>query len=289
MWRDNLSSPAMMNTRKSEPIPPSPALRAGLISLAAALLLLMVHWRLSVMLLSGYAMLYALAPFIPRLGFFVPVTSRGRSGRQAVALTFDDGPDPMATPALLELLSAHKVQATFFVSGCKVVRYPHLVEAVIRGGHTIGNHSYHHNPLVFFKGSGAVRDEIEATQRALKQFGIVPRVYRPPVGIMGPGLRTPLHEAGLQVVNFSCRAFDGGNKRLDGMADRILKRVQADDIVLLHDIMPKGQAYGRIWLQEMEALLNGLQRKGLVVLPLQDLIGGPVMEPCVTGVKPSQG
>ncbi len=250
----------------------------GLASVAAAALLLMVHWRLSAMMLSVYVLWCAIAPFVPRIGFFVPVVSRGRSGRKAVALTFDDGPDPLTTPALLKLLSARRTPATFFVSGCKVAKYPRLVEAIVRSGHTVGNHSYHHDPLVFFKGDGAVRHEIESTQQALKRLGVVPRVYRPPVGIVGPGLQRPLHEAGLRVVNFSCRAFDRGNKRIDAMAARILKRVQADDIILLHDIMPRGEAFRRIWVREMERLLRGLEAKGLAVVPLEELIGKPVME-----------
>jgi len=259
-------------------IPLSLAQWSGLACVATAALLLMVHWRLSVMMLSVYALWCAIAPFVPRLGFFVPVVSRGCSGRQAVALTFDDGPDPTTTPALLKLLSARRTAATFFVSGCKVAKYPQLVDAIIRSGHTVGNHSYHHDPLVFFKGDGAVRHEIESTQLALKPLGVIPRVYRPPVGIVGPGLHRPLHEAGLRVVNFSCRAFDRGNKRIDAMAARILKRVAADDIILLHDIPPRGEAGCRIWLREMELLLSGLESKNLAVVPLQELIGAPVME-----------
>jgi peptidoglycan/xylan/chitin deacetylase (PgdA/CDA1 family) len=252
---------------------------AGLAAVVTAGLLFLVHWRLSIIALSVYVLCCVIAPFLPRIGFFVPVISRGCSGLKAVALTFDDGPDPLATTALLRLLSARRVAVTFFVTGCKVPKYPALIEAIIDQGHTIGNHSYHHDPLVFFKGSSAVRREITSTQQALLRFGIVPRVYRPPVGIVGPGLREPLQAAGLQVVNFSCRAFDRGNKKIVGMADRILKRVQADDIILLHDIMPKGEAYCRIWLKEIEKLLSGLERKGLSVLPLQVLIGKPVMDP----------
>jgi peptidoglycan-N-acetylglucosamine deacetylase len=259
-------------------MPSSLAHRTGLAALIIAGLLCMIHWRLSLIILSAYALMCAMAPFFHRLGFFVPVIYMGRSRSQAVALTFDDGPDPLSTPALLELLKAHGVSATFFLSGCKVVRYPHLVNAIIRQGHTIGNHSYNHDPLVYFKGERAVRKEIEATQKVLEPFGVVPRVYRPPVGIVGPGLRQPLQDAGLRVVNFSCRAFDRGNKKIDGVASRILKQVQSDDIILLHDSMPLGEAGCREWLREMEILLSGLKRQGRSVWPLQKLIGRPVMD-----------
>jgi peptidoglycan-N-acetylglucosamine deacetylase len=250
----------------------------GLAAFVMAALLLPVHWRLSVIVLSTYALMCAMAPFFHRLGFFMPVISRGKSGSRAVALTFDDGPDPFSTPALLALLETYRVPATFFVSGCKVTRHPHLVDAILRHGHAIGNHSYHHDPLVYFKGGRVLRREIEETQNALKPFGVIPRAYRPPVGIVGPGLRQPLQHAGLRVINFSCRAFDRGNKRIPGLAARILSRVQPDDIILLHDSLPLGEGSLRSWLREMEALLRGLDRRGLSVWPLHRLIDKPVMD-----------
>ena len=226
---------------------------AGIISVVIALLLVPVNWHLSVVALAVYGLASVAAPCIPRLGFFLNVTSRGCTGRQAVALTF-------------------------FVTGSKVVQYPHLIEAIIEHGHSIGNHGYHHDPLIFFKGRRSLSCDIAATQDALKSFGILPRVYRPPVGILAPGLRRPLDDAGLSVVNFSCRAYDRGNQRIQGLAARILKNVRKDDIILLHDIMPRGEAYVSVWIREIKELLNGLRVKGLRIAPLQELIGHPVME-----------
>jgi peptidoglycan/xylan/chitin deacetylase (PgdA/CDA1 family) len=260
------------------PVQASLAHRMGLTALVIAGLLLFVHWRLSVIVLSTFALMCAMAPFFHRLGFFVPVISRGRSGTRAVALTFDDGPDPLSTPALLDLLETWRAPATFFVSGSKVPRHPHLVDAILRHGHAIGNHAYHHDPLVYFKGGRALCREIEETQIALEPFGVIPRAYRPPVGIVGPRLQQPLQHAGLRVVNFSCRAFDHGNKRIPGLAARILSRVRPDDIILLHDSLPLGEASLRAWLREMEALLRGLDRRGLSIWPLQKLIDEPVMD-----------
>jgi peptidoglycan/xylan/chitin deacetylase (PgdA/CDA1 family) len=270
--------PRISHGNPDRPHPPSLARRMGLAALVIAGPLWLVHWRLSLIVLSTYALMCAMAPFFHRIGFFAPVIYKGRSGSRAVALTFDDGPDPLSTPALLELLKAHRVPATFFVSGCKVTRHPRLVDAILQHGHTIGNHSYHHDPLAYFKGGRAVRKEIEATQAVLKPFGVVPRAYRPPVGIVGPGLRQPLLDGGLRIVNFSCRAFDRGNKRIPGLAARILRQVQSDDIILLHDSLPLGESSRRAWLREMETLLSGLSRRGLSVWPLQKLIGGPVMD-----------
>ena len=85
----------------------------GLIALLSALLLAMIDPTFALVPLTLYVLLYLLAPFLHRLGLFLPVISRGNPGSGAVALTFDDGPDPRTTPALLQLLAHHGVEATF--------------------------------------------------------------------------------------------------------------------------------------------------------------------------------
>ena len=248
------------------------------ISWALAVVLAAVDWHFSLVVLAAYGVVFIAAPFIPRLGFFLPVTSRGRPGRKSVALTFDDGPDPLVTPALINMFKKRQIQATFFVCGAKAVKYPHLIETLIAHGHTIANHGYHHDPLIFFKGNGAIFEDIDATQQVLKPFGILPRVYRPPAGILAPSLKQPLDDAGLRVVNFSCRGFDRGNRSIQGLGARILKRVRPGDIILLHDIMPFGVGGLKTWLEQVRILLDGLYVKGLAVEPLEDLVGFSVMD-----------
>ena len=68
-----------------------------------------------------------------------------------VALTFDDGPDPVSTPALLELLARYNVQATFYVTGRRAEQYPQLIRRIVSRGHTIGNHSYTHDNFIMFQ------------------------------------------------------------------------------------------------------------------------------------------
>lgn len=267
----------------------------GLGMLTIACVLLLFNWRLSLLCVCCYGLVCMAAPLFPRWGFFLSVISRGCSGKRAVALTFDDGPDPLATPALLHLLKSRNVPATFFVSGKRATKYPNIIKTIIDDGHTIGNHSFRHNPLDFFRSIDMIKQDISATQSLLGTMGIVPFVYRPPIGIVSPKLKQPLNELNLILVNFSIRAFDGGNKRIGGIAAKILKRIRADDIIMLHDIMPKGIAYRQPWLQEMETLLDGLQNNRLAILPLEELIDRPVMgritvprnneRECALGVK----
>jgi peptidoglycan-N-acetylglucosamine deacetylase len=250
----------------------------GLVSFLIAIPLSLIDVRLSVVPLAGFVLLCLVAPFLPFLGYYLPIISRGKSGEQAVALTFDDGPDPLSTPDLLRLLSMHRVKATFFVTGKKAFEHPELVKEIVDQGHSIGNHTYTHDNLMLLKGSHHLLNEIEKTQNVLREMGVISFTFRPPVGITSPGLHQVLLQLNLYTVNFSCRAFDNGNRRIRDLSKKILKSVHADDIILLHDTRPKNDHLFSSWLKEMDQILTGLGEKSLKVLPLSTLIGRPVMD-----------
>ena len=249
----------------------------GFAAFGAAIGLGAIDLRLAAVPLTLFLTLCILAPFLPRAGFFFPVVSRGDAEGQRIAITFDDGPDPATTPALLDLLAAYRVPAAFFVTGRRATDYPHLVRAIIDGGHEVGNHSFHHNRYRMFWMPNLLADEIAATQRALAPAGIEPLAFRPPVGITTPAMGKVLAANDLYAVNFSCRALDGGNRRIDRLAARILSRVKPGDIVLLHDTVPKASRGTRRWLAEIETILLGIAEKRLAAVSLSDLIGRPVM------------
>ena len=251
--------------------------RIGMGALAAAALLAFIDPRLSIAVLAGFILLCGIASFFPRFGFFLPIISRGTPGKKAVALTFDDGPDPLSTPRLLQLLAEHRVKATFFVIGSHAAAHPELVKAILHRGHAIGNHSYTHDSLVMFRSSKSIAAEIASTQQVLQNLGIRPLAFRPPVGITGPRLRPALAETGLYTLNFSCRAIDGGNRWIKNLAQKILRRIQPGNIVALHDASPPDPSLLPAWLKEIERILDGIRDRGLTVQPLAELIGRPVM------------
>jgi peptidoglycan/xylan/chitin deacetylase (PgdA/CDA1 family) len=255
----------------------SMAAKIGLIVFMLAVLLVIFDGWLAVLPLAGFILLCLAAPFFPRFGFYLPVISKGASGQKAVAITFDDGPDPLITPQLLKLLLKRQVKATFFVTGKKAAAHPDLVKEIVRHGHTVGNHSHKHSYAILFKTFPSIVKDIEATQNVLRDLGIRPLAFRPPAGITSPGLRSALVKTGMYLVNFSCRSLDGGNRRIPNIAQRILERIRPDDIVLLHDNRPPDNSLIPVWLNEIADLLSGFEKKGIKVLPLSDLIGKPVM------------
>lgn len=268
------------------PRPHSPAALWNAAAWVSAALLAMADPRLAAVPLAAFAAACLGAVFNPGSRFFLPVISRGDPRRGAVALTFDDGPDAVTTPALLEMLDRHRAAATFFVLGSRAAQHPELVREILRRGHTVGNHSYRHDLLSAFRSPRTTAADIEAAQRVVRDLGAEPLAYRPPMGITSPRLSRALPDDGLLVVNFSCRAWDGGNRRIRDLAGRILRCVRPGDIVLLHERLPDPAQMGH-WSGQIERILQGLTDLGLKVVPLAELIGREVMRK--TGSKGSRG
>ena len=256
--------------------PLSPAHIAGFAAFHLYAILLFVDVRVAPLPLIAFLLACAVAPFLPRTGFFLPIVGRGKPGEKGVALTFDDGPDPEVTPLLLDLLDRHSVPATFFVTGERAARHPSIIRDILSRGHAIGNHSYHHFPFLMLNGIRTLRREIESTQSLLAGFGIVPLAFRPPVGITNPILWRVLLEQGMFCVNYSCRAVDLGNRRIGRLSEKVLKAVSQGDIIALHDVAPRHAGTERL-MAEFDALLRGLKDKGPEVVPLARLIGREVM------------
>ena len=216
--------------------------------------------------------------FVPALSFFLPLITHGPRSRPAVALSFDDGPDPVTTEKLLDLLARRRTPASFFVIGKQAQAHPHLVAKIREAGHELGNHSMNHDPLLMFRSIGRLESEIHECQAVLHKQGVRSLTFRPPVGITNPRLGIVLRRLGLGCVCFSCRPLDFGNRRLEGLADRVLARARAGDIILLHDVAPLPEVGPAVWLAEIDKIVSGLERAGLAVVPLSDLIGRPLME-----------
>ena len=224
-----------------------------------------------------FVFLCMIAPFLPRFGFFLPIISRGNSGQKAVSITFDDGPDPFTTEPLLALLKKYGVKATFFVVGKKAVAHPRLVKKILAEDHLLGNHSYSHDNFCMFRRRKILFREISAVQEVLAGFGVRTLAFRPPVGITNPRLWGVLQDLGMINVNFSCRGMDAGNRWLKGLSSRVLKHLRNDHIIALHDVIPKNRGDLSAWLNEIEEVLQGIKARGMIVLPLSELIGRPVM------------
>lgn len=190
------------------------------------------------------------------------------SARDAVALTFDDGPDPASTPALLDLLESRGARATFFVVGERVRAHPELVRRCQAEGHELGNHSHTHSPWLNFRLRRGMQREIAACQDALEATtGCRPRWYRPPVGLRNPSVHPACDALGLQVIGWQVRSFDRAHRAPAAVVERVLHQIRPGGIVLLHD---RGQPRERL-LTITNGILQGLAARGLRAVTLEEL------------------
>ena len=164
---------------------------------------------------------------------FGPSVWRGRPGRRAIALTFDDGPSP-ATPQILAILAEYGVAATFFQCGENVGRAPELSRAVCEGPHEIGNHSQTH-PNLALRNEAYIVDEFARAQNAIAEAtSRTPTLMRPPFGVRWFGFRRMQDHLNLTGVMWT---VIGRDWKLDAhaIAGRVLANTADGSIVCLHD------------------------------------------------------
>lgn len=166
---------------------------------------------------------------------FGPALGKIESDRKVVALTFDDGPNPDATPLILETLAEKGVRATFFVLGSHAERWPELVRRISHEGHQLGNHGYFHRKLQF-KSPFYVSRDIRLGIRAIKRAGApAPKYFRAPHGFRSPWTTPIASSYGERTVGWSLGVWDSDKPGVDEIVRRTLEGVSPGAIVLLHD------------------------------------------------------
>jgi peptidoglycan/xylan/chitin deacetylase (PgdA/CDA1 family) len=246
----------------------SPFLRASVglhAAGAAALVFAPERWPLIVGgLLLDHAVIGAGVVW-PRSTFLGPNLTRLPAASGEVALTFDDGPHPEVTPAVLDLLDRRGARATFFCIGRKVAAHPDLAAEIHRRGHRIENHTYSHPNAFGLYGSLAMEREIRAAQDAIAAAtGRAPRLFRAPVGIRNPWLDRVLARNGLRLVSWTRRGLDTVGTDVARISRRLLAGLAAGDILLLHDGSSARDGAGRaVALDALDVVLDGLAAAGL--------------------------
>lgn len=157
--------------------------------------------------------------------------------KKQIALTFDDGPHPTLTPRVLEILERYGVPATFFMVGQNVLNYPEAAKKVIEAGHEVGNHTFTH-PHIPRLNEHAIMDEIGKCEDALEELcEYRPHLLRTPQGALTPSLERCLLEDDYILVLWSLDTRDWENKSTACIVRTVLDRVQAGDIILMHDFI----------------------------------------------------
>lgn len=214
--------------------------------------------------MAGLGGLLVAASARPGLQLFGPAVVRGPVGGDRVALTFDDGPDPASTPALLDALARADARATFFVLVENVERHPQLLKD-IAARHEVALHGWGHDAWLTLRAPDRGAAELQrAADRLAQHVGEPVRWYRPPFGVTSPRLAQALSRTDLQMAWCSVRTLDGGPMSPKRLRARCA-RASAGDILLLHE--------GRqAAVQALQGILGDLRDRGLSPVTLGELL-----------------
>lgn len=157
-----------------------------------------------------------------------------------IALTFDDGPMPVHTEKVLDILKKEKVKATFFVVGEKAQKHPKLVMRIAKEGHTLGNHTYSHSRLDWINDEKLLKELKRTSELIGLLCGQKVRLFRPPYGRLPREKSKLIQQAGYDIALWSVNADDfyhkkKGMRSARSITARVLSLIKGGDIVLMHD------------------------------------------------------
>ncbi len=205
--------------------------------------------------------------FVPGASGFARTFTRFETKQSEVWLTIDDGPDPIDTPLILELLDRHQARATFFLIGERAARHPKLVAEIARRGHEIGHHTHTHPSGTFWcSAPEQIAYELDATLPYLSPGNVLrPRRFRAPVGIKNPFLATALAQRGLRCIAWNVRSHDAFARDPAGVIARVLRQVRPGSVILMHE---GPSLHTRVRVHALAGVLTGLAERNLrCVLP----------------------
>lgn len=194
--------------------------------------------------------------------------------RNEIALTIDDGPDPIVTPQVLDMLDRHAVRATFFCIGEKVARYPDLCQEIVRRGHAVENHSMRHRHYFAMMGYSGFMSELQTAQDTLTTITSQrPLFFRAPAGLRNPFLDPALARLGLKLASWSARGFDTRVDNVERVKNNLLRGLRAGSILLLHDGNAARTAKGiPVILEVLPAVLASAEAANLRFVTLRQAL-----------------
>lgn len=222
---------------------------------------------------GAYVAIILSGVFVLKLEMFADVIVRGPREARGIVLTFDDGPHPVHTRKVLDLLDEHDARATFFVIGRKVEQHPDVVEEIVKRGHDVGVHGFAHDRLFSLRGSRRVRRDLERAVRTLARVTKdTPTLFRPPIGHTNPTIARIADQLGLTLVGWSIAGYDGlQNADPKKVASRIARDLDDGAIVLMHDAAERDD-HVPAGVEALRDVLDAAKDKNLRIVRLRDWV-----------------
>lgn len=202
------------------------------------------------------------------------IIKKGTENKKVVALTFDDGPHPIYTEQILDILDEYDVKATFFVLGMLAETYPHVIERQWAEGHEIGNHTYSH--IDAKKASREkLLEEYKKTQDII--YSITkhkPKIFRPPYGSFDNKVIEMIEKDNAVVVLWSANqdSKDWKNPEVNEIVTNTLSHIENGDIILFHDYVYYDESHT---VEALKEIIPELKNRGYEFVTLSQLLNIP--------------
>lgn len=185
-----------------------------------------------------------------------------------IALTFDDGPDPVYTGMILDVLKEKEVKATFFLIGNKMNQYPEVTKRIFSEGHILANHSFDHMRLSGMPFNLVYKDIMQTENIITKICGSSLKLFRPPFGTLTNEQTDSLHKYGFKVVMWD---FPFTNYNIDEMIEYIISVECDNQIILLHSADYSGKESRMHIVLGLPKIIDKLRSQGYVFIKVNEL------------------
>jgi peptidoglycan/xylan/chitin deacetylase (PgdA/CDA1 family) len=237
----------------------------------------MKHWGLArtifeviLIIIIGIMALWNLGKPVAKCSWYENVVHRVPTMERVVALTYDDGPHPVFTPQILDILDKYHVKATFFMIGSRMERYPEIVKEVMKRGHVIANHTYTHPRNIEMDTSPQIIRELEQCEQVIERMtGHRAYLFRPPRGLVDSTVFTIAQEEGYRTILWTVSADHHDAPTPESMAERVSNLIKPGGIILAHD-----GTFPSRWkdVQATPLIIESLLKQGYRFVTLPELL-----------------
>ncbi|MBM7652511.1 polysaccharide deacetylase family protein [Neobacillus cucumis] len=187
--------------------------------------------------------------------------------KKRVALTFDDGPDRINTPKIIDALKKENVKGTFFFIGQKVQQNPDIVKAAYDNGNVIGSHSFYHHELTKEKDADLRQDLLKSSEAIRAVIGKAPALLRPPYGDVDEKVISSAKEQQSKIIIWSIDTLDWSQKEQANIQKNVMDNVRNGDIILMHSDDDKTET-----AKAVPTIIEGLKARGFEIVDVATLL-----------------
>lgn len=219
-----------------------------------------------VILLLAYLSFLFYGSYNVRSNFYLKTISAAHTTLRQIAISFDDGPAPLYTPKILQILKEHQVEAAFFCIGRRIEENKDLLKQVYDEGHLIGNHSYSHDLWFDLFSTQKMNRDLQMMNEAMhKVTGVKPRLFRPPYGVTNPNLKKAIEKNNFIPIGWSIRSMDTVAKDAKKLLAKVTGSLKPGAVVLFHDT-------SKATVDMLSAFLQEVKRNGYEIVRLDKLL-----------------